>query len=92
MPIVRLEIINNQIGKHSYMKNRIIALLVTFLVHSWAMAQCAMCKANAEQSVSNGSQTGNWLNYGILLLMTIPFVFFILVYWMYRKNNSEIDA
>jgi hypothetical protein len=75
------------------MKNRIILLSYLFLTQvSSIFSQCAMCKANAEQSVSNGSQTGNWLNYGILLLMTIPFVFFILVYWMYRKNNSEIDA
>jgi hypothetical protein len=68
-------------------------LMVLFFLNSvfsiQVFAQCAMCKANAEQSVSNGLQTGNWLNYGILLLMTIPFIFFILVYWMYRKNHRE---
>jgi hypothetical protein len=72
------------------MRNRIILLSFLFLSQVGAIfSQCAMCKANADQSVSNGSQTGNWLNYGILLLMTIPFVFFVLVYWMYRKNHRE---
>jgi hypothetical protein len=89
MPIVLLEIINNQIGKHSYMKNRIIALLVTFLVHSWAMAQCAMCKANAEQSLNHGAEDANWLNYGIVLMMSVPFFFFITVYLLFKRNNKE---
>jgi hypothetical protein len=72
------------------MRNRIILLSFLFLSQVGSIfSQCAMCKANAEQSVSNGLQTGNWLNYGILLLMTIPFIFFILVYWMYRKNHRE---
>jgi hypothetical protein len=53
------------------------------------MAQCAMCKANAEQSLNHGAEDANWLNYGIVMMMSVPFFFFITVYLLFKRNNKE---
>jgi hypothetical protein len=63
--------------------------LLLFLNYSISMAQCAMCKANAEQSLNHGAEDANWLNYGIVLMMSVPFFFFITVYLLFKRNNKE---
>lgn len=70
------------------MKLRIIANC--FLVFSQInmIAQCAMCKAGAEQSLERGATDASWMNNGILFLMIIPFILIASLYWMYRQNRE----
>lgn len=79
------------------MKNRILfaILLVTVIVISvdhTLLAQCAMCKANAESSLKEGNETARGLNMGIMYLLVIPYLMIgALGYWWYvrnRKNNK----
>lgn len=70
------------------MKRWIIALIIFgYKVESYA--QCAMCKAGAEQSLEKGSTAANWINYAILFLMTIPLLLILGLYLLYRYNKSK---
>jgi len=59
-------------------------------------AQCAMCTANAENSVQNGNTQGNGLNDGILYLLAAPYLAVAAVgflwYKKYRKKNISLDV
>ena len=55
-----------------------ILLLVFFTSDSFA--QCAMCKANAESSLRNGSSVVKGLNTGILYLMLIPYLLLAFIF------------
>lgn len=67
----------------------VLSLFFSFVLNIWGFAQCAMCKANAEQSLNHGADDANWLNYGIVLMMSVPFMFFITVYLLFKRNNKE---
>jgi hypothetical protein len=61
-------------------------------------AQCAMCKATMESNAkSDKSKIGAGLNTGILYLMTIPYIIFCVIGYMWYKNSrkqkvvSEVD-
>lgn len=66
---------------------RIYFFALSFLAPMYTMAQCAMCKAGAEQSLEKGATDAAWINYGILFLMAMPFLLIAGIYWMYRQNN-----
>jgi hypothetical protein len=57
-------------------------------------AQCAMCTANAENSIKNGNTEGKGLNKGILYLLAAPYLaaagIGILWYRNYRKKNVSL--
>lgn len=61
------------------------ALLASF---TDAFSQCAMCKAVAEESISeNGYGLAMGLNTGILFIMSIPYILLTLVVLVfYRKR------
>ena len=58
-------------------------------------AQCAMCSANAENSVKNGNKQGLGLNDGILYLLAAPYLAVGIVgfvwYKKYRRKNIALD-
>lgn len=56
-------------------------------------AQCAMCKATLESNANNDkSKIGAGLNTGILYLMTIPYVVFgVLGYLWYKNKNIKTN-
>ncbi len=58
-------------------------------------AQCAMCSANAENSVANGNKQGLGLNDGILYLLAAPYLAVGVVgfvwYKKYRRKNIPIN-
>lgn len=61
------------------------ALMASF---TGAFSQCAMCKAVAEESISeNGYGLAMGLNTGILFIMSIPYILLTLVVLVfYRKR------
>lgn len=65
----------------------ILSLISLYKLHLYA--QCAMCKAGAEQSLEKGSTAANWINYAILFLMTIPLLLILGLYLLYRYNKSK---
>lgn len=64
----------------------LLILFLTIQVHTFA--QCAMCKAGAEQSLERGATDANWINYGILVMMLIPFFLIFVLYKMYKYNQN----
>jgi hypothetical protein len=56
-----------------------------------ANAQCAMCRATVENSISSGESTiGAGLNSGILYLLSAPYLLFIVLgYFWYRTSKAN---
>ena len=73
------------------MLKKLVALLIIPLTNLSIFAQCAMCKAGAEQSLERGSTAANWINYAIIFLMTIPLVLIFSLYMLYRYNRKKND-
>jgi hypothetical protein len=63
------------------------------LVHVNALAQCSMCRASMENSISRDSeQFSAGLNTGILYLFITPYLLFgVIAYFWYRatKKNAQ---
>ncbi len=73
------------------MKKYILLLLVSFIPYiNWA--QCAMCRTQVKNNVSNGDTTlAEGLNNGIMFLFFTPYivVFVIILLWFrYSKVNE----
>lgn len=51
-----------------------LLLAILLLLNIDAFSQCAMCRANAESSLRNGSTIAKGLNKGILYLMAVPYL------------------
>lgn len=66
-------------------KKYFLFILLFFIVVTYADAQCSMCKAVAESGSSGKDMqsVGQQLNYGILYLMTIPY---IILFFLFRKK------
>lgn len=79
------------------MKRRVVFLVVFFLLSSeLLMAQCAMCRTQLENNVSNGSPgIAAGINTGILYLLVMPYIAIAaLGYFWYkssRKNAGELN-
>ena len=73
------------------MLKKLIILLIISFTNLSVFAQCAMCKAGAEQSLERGSTAANWINYAIIFLMTIPLVLIFSLYMLYRYNRKKND-
>lgn len=71
------------------MSRLILYLVIIILVIASAessLAQCALCKANAETSVNQGDSTAKGLNAGIMYLLIIPYALVAIIgYWWYSK-------
>ncbi len=69
-------------------------MLLMLLLSFDTFSQCAMCKANAESSLRNGSSIAKGLNTGILYLMAVPYLMLgfifraqIKSFYLRLKNN-----
>ena len=72
-----------------------VFLLFLLSASSSAYSQCAMCSANAENSVKNGNTQGKGLNDGILYLLAAPYIAVAAIgylwYKKYRKKNAGLQ-
>ena len=58
-----------------------------------AMAQCAMCSASVENSISDGGRDfGAGLNQGILYLMLAPYVLIASIGYAWYRNSKKYTA
>ncbi|MFM2392654.1 MAG: hypothetical protein RLZZ546_631 [Bacteroidota bacterium] len=79
--------------KKSY-KILIVFILFTLIDISFADAQCAMCRAASESNLNNGGKAGLGLNSGILYLLSLPYILFCslaFVWWRKRKAEEKVQ-
>jgi len=75
-------------------KLRILAgiIFISCLIYAGdASAQCAMCTANAENSVQNGNTEGKGLNDGILYLLAAPYIAMAGIGFLWYKKYRRKD-
>ena len=68
-------------------------LLLVFYANE-SIAQCALCRANAESDLQNGGSTAKGLNAGILYLMGIPYLILGTLFFLFFKKQilQKINA
>ena len=70
-----------------------VAFCMFFFASGEAEAQCAMCKAQLENNVANGTGQNTAINSGILYLMLFPYILIatiaFLFYRSYKKNKEK---
>ncbi len=70
----------------------VVSVIAFLLLKTRALAQCAMCRTQIENNVSQGETTfAAGLNTGILYLFFTPYILIgILIYlwWRYSKYNE----
>lgn len=74
----------------------LLVLTLCFLASGSVVAQCAMCRTQLENNVSNGSPgIAAGINTGILYLLVMPYLaIMVLGYFWYkssRKNGGEFN-
>lgn len=68
----------------------VFVLFVQIISPNVSSAQCAMCKATMESNAkSDKSKIGAGLNTGILYLMSIPYIVFCVIGYMWYKNSKK---
>lgn len=65
----------------------ILLILFILLCAGDGMAQCAMCKANAESNFKSGGTIAKGLNTGILYLMAIPYLILGTLFFLFFKKQ-----
>ncbi|MBP6386481.1 MAG: hypothetical protein KA313_08405 [Pseudarcicella sp.] len=74
--------------------SNIFSTLATVLAFaSSTAAQCAMCRASVESTISNGrSNLAEGLNTGILYLLLAPYLCFMVIGYLWYKNSKKQTA
>jgi hypothetical protein len=52
-------------------------------------AQCAMCRASLENSMSNGDGLLRGINYGIIYLASAPYLIIVFVVYFWYKTSKK---
>ncbi|MCF7568359.1 hypothetical protein L3X37_08280 [Sabulilitoribacter arenilitoris] len=69
------------------MKNKLVFILVFFLLFLKTNAQCAMCRAVLESE--EGQTAAEGINDGIVYLMAIPYILVGgIIFFIYKKYNT----
>lgn len=72
----------------------VIFSIILMLIDFSAKAQCAMCRASVENSISENSDSfGASLNAGILYLFVMPYILVALFVWLWfrgRQKNEKV--
>ncbi len=75
------------------MKRKLLLFVVLFallsIVSTELSAQCAMCKAAAEEGAKDGNYQSATLNTGIIYLLVMPYLAFCVVGWLWYKNYKR---
>lgn len=65
-------------------------IFILGLLTTTASAQCAMCRATVENSVSDGGGLAAGLNAGIIYLASVPYLMLAgLAYFWYRHSRRQ---
>ena len=52
-------------------------------------AQCAMCKVNAENGAANGNTDSAGINFGILYLLSIPYLIISTIAFLVYRHHKK---
>ncbi len=80
---------------HIHMRSflvKVFMLVVFALVPLVASAQCSMCRAAAENSIAEGSTQALGLNFGILYLLSFPFLAVSLLGYIWFRQQQKIKS
>ena len=71
--------------------SRVVLIIIALLIVAPdLMAQCAMCRATVESTVSNGrSVVASELNFGILYLLVIPYLIVATIGYLWYRNSKQ---
>lgn len=71
----------------------ILALLGCMLLITQDLdAQCAMCKASAEEGAKDGNTQTAGLNAGIMYLLAMPYLAFAVIGYLWYRNYKRKKA
>jgi hypothetical protein len=74
---------------------KIISVLILTLTLSISsteiQAQCPMCKMSAESNLNHGGASGKGLNFGILYMLSLPYVIVGTVGYIWYRNRRKED-
>lgn len=76
---------------------KIVSILALILIFTLSLlpdvsAQCPMCRMAVESNLQNGGSAGKGLNFGILLLLSTPYLIIgsiAYIWWKNRKKAGE---
>lgn len=71
-----------------------LSVIVFILVISAApdmLAQCPMCKMAAESNMKGGGTAGRGLNFGILYMLSLPYLLVGTLGYIWKRNSKNID-
>ncbi len=74
------------------MRSKIFLLalvLIACFISSDLSAQCAMCKAAAEEGIKDGNTQSATLNSGIMYLLAMPYLSFAVIGWLFYRNYKR---
>lgn len=79
-----------------YMK-RFLTIITLFIINSIfsgqeLLAQCALCRASVESSMSEGAGIGAGLNAGILYLSAFPYLTLGVIAYLWYRNSKKRHA
>ncbi len=66
----------------------ILSVILFVMSLQTSLAQCAMCKATVENS-ENSEVFGAGLNAGILYLMSVPYILFAVIAFLWYRNSKR---
>lgn len=75
-------------------KNLIITLVILLLIVvgiSDVAAQCPMCRLSASTNLESGGTAGRGLNNGIMFMLSLPYIGFGLLAFLWYRNRKEYD-
>jgi prolipoprotein diacylglyceryltransferase len=70
------------------LRGAFIAIFLLLVNVEMSLAQCAMCKATVENA-ENSDTFASGLNAGILYLMSIPYILFGVIAFMWYRNSKK---
>jgi hypothetical protein len=68
-----------------------LIMCTTFIIFSsmQIFAQCAMCRAGVESSISDGRLLNSGLNAGILYLAALPYLIFAIIAYLWYQQSKK---
>ncbi|TVR78639.1 MAG: hypothetical protein EA412_08145 [Chitinophagaceae bacterium] len=70
-------------------KISVLTVFVLLVSSSLVSAQCPMCRTAVESAMEGGSSIGNGLNFGILYLLAMPYLFFTIIAFFWYRNFKK---
>jgi hypothetical protein len=75
------------------MKKITILTIIGLLITNSTFAQCAMCRATVESTMSNGRNlVASGLNTGILYLFVAPYLLAFIVWYFWQKSSKKNEV